>query len=138
MRLKGWRIEARNLKTPLGEIDLLAWQGEVLVIVEVKYRTTKSRWPLDLRQSQRLRRAALWIAANRQLIGGVRIDLVEVNPGRIPFFPLLDHLEADGSYEVRDVRDAYLDRVAGDVKLARPLRVVVDCGNGGAGVFADE
>jgi len=77
-----------------GEIDLLAWQGEVLVIVEVKYRTTKSRWPLDLRQSQRLRRAALWIAANRQLVGGVRIDLIEVNPGRIPFFPLLDHLEA--------------------------------------------
>ncbi len=94
LRLKGWRIEARNLKTPLGEIDLLAWQGEVLVIVEVKYRTTKSRWPLDLRQSQRLRRAALWIAANRQLVGGVRIDLIEVNPGRIPFFPLLDHLEA--------------------------------------------
>lgn len=32
-----------------------------------------------------------------------------------------------------DVVDAYIDRIAGDVALAQPLKVVVDCGNGIAG-----
>jgi len=35
-----------------------------------------------------------------------------------------------------DVLDAYVERIAGDAKLARPLRVAVDCGNGVAGVVA--
>ena len=32
-----------------------------------------------------------------------------------------------------DVTEAYLERIAGDVKLARPMKIVVDCGNGVAG-----
>jgi phosphomannomutase/phosphoglucomutase len=34
------------------------------------------------------------------------------------------------------VLDAYVDRIAGDAKLARPLRIAIDCGNGVAGVVA--
>ncbi|MDH4192308.1 MAG: phosphomannomutase/phosphoglucomutase, partial [Betaproteobacteria bacterium] len=34
------------------------------------------------------------------------------------------------------VVEAYLDRVAGDVKLARPFKLAVDCGNGVAGMLA--
>ena len=34
------------------------------------------------------------------------------------------------------VLDAYVERIVGDVKLARPLRVAIDCGNGAAGVVA--
>jgi len=34
------------------------------------------------------------------------------------------------------VLDAYVDRIAGDAKLARPMRVAIDCGNGVAGVVA--
>ncbi len=45
---------------------------------------------------------------------------------------------ARGGYERREVREAYLERVTSGVRLAQPLRVVVDCGNGGAGVFAWE
>lgn len=37
-----------------------------------------------------------------------------------------------------DTRDAYLERVTAGTRLERPLRVAVDCGNGGAGVFAYE
>ena len=33
------------------------------------------------------------------------------------------------------VLDAYVERIAGDVKLARPMRVAVDCGNGVAGML---
>ncbi|OFW37415.1 MAG: phosphoglucomutase [Acidobacteria bacterium RIFCSPLOWO2_12_FULL_67_14b] len=35
-----------------------------------------------------------------------------------------------------DVLDAYVERIAGDVRLARPLRIAVDCGNGVAGAVA--
>ena len=38
-----------------------------------------------------------------------------------------------GSVEHRDVSQAYVDRIASDIKLARPLKVVVDAGNGVAG-----
>lgn len=41
-----------------------------------------------------------------------------------------------GSLERRDVVVAYLDRIARDVQLARPLHVVLDCGNGVAGAVA--
>ena len=37
-----------------------------------------------------------------------------------------------------DVRDAYLERIAGDVKLARPMKIVIDCGNGVAGAIAPQ
>jgi phosphomannomutase / phosphoglucomutase len=43
-----------------------------------------------------------------------------------------------GSYRTHDLRDAYLQRIAGEVKLARPMRIAVDCGNGVAGAFAGD
>ena len=41
-----------------------------------------------------------------------------------------------GNLTHADVRDAYIDRIASDVKLARPMKLVVDCGNGVAGDMA--
>jgi phosphomannomutase/phosphoglucomutase len=41
-----------------------------------------------------------------------------------------------GTYATHDIATAYLDRIVGDVKVARPLRIAVDCGNGVAGAFA--
>ena len=46
--------------------------------------------------------------------------------------------EGKGSYRTHDIRDAYLKRISGDVKLARPMKVAVDCGNGVAGAFAGD
>ncbi len=43
-----------------------------------------------------------------------------------------------GSYRSEDVQEPYLKRITGDVKLARPMRLVVDCGNGVAGGTAPE
>jgi len=43
---------------------------------------------------------------------------------------------AAGVLRTADVRDAYLRRIADDVKLARPMKIAVDCGNGVAGAFA--
>ena len=41
-----------------------------------------------------------------------------------------------GKRSRENVLDAYVDRIAGDVKLARPFKVALDCGNGVAGVVA--
>lgn len=43
-----------------------------------------------------------------------------------------------GSLSEAEVGEAYMRRVTGDVKLARPMDLVVDCGNGVAGAFAPE
>jgi phosphomannomutase/phosphoglucomutase len=41
-----------------------------------------------------------------------------------------------GSYAHRDIAAEYIARIVSDVKLARPMKIVVDCGNGVAGAFA--
>ncbi len=41
-----------------------------------------------------------------------------------------------GKHETADVSGPYLDRIASDVKLARPMTIAVDCGNGSPGAFA--
>ena len=42
----------------------------------------------------------------------------------------------NGTIEKRDVSAAYLERIAGDVKLARPMKLAIDCGNGVTGELA--
>src|SRR5689334_16620167 len=41
-----------------------------------------------------------------------------------------------GQKSERNVLDAYVERIAGDVRLARPMRIAIDCGNGVAGMLA--
>ena len=43
-----------------------------------------------------------------------------------------------GSYRVQDIRDDYLQRIVSDVKLARPMTIAIDSGNGVAGAFAGD
>ena len=43
-----------------------------------------------------------------------------------------------GSYRSHDIRKQYIDRIVGDAKLARPMKIAIDCGNGVAGAFAGE
>jgi len=46
--------------------------------------------------------------------------------------------EQKGGYANHDIRAAYLERIVGDVKVARPIKIAVDCGNGVAGAFAGD
>ncbi len=41
-----------------------------------------------------------------------------------------------GKRTVQNVLDPYVERIVGGVKLARPIKVVIDCGNGVGGVIA--
>lgn len=47
-----------------------------------------------------------------------------------------DLVHGQGTTRHADVRDAYVARVTGDVKLKRRMKVVIDCGNGVAGDIA--
>ncbi len=89
LRLKGYRILSRRLKTPLGEIDMVALPlfGPVC-FVEVKARQTHDAAVLSVSPGQRTRiaRAAhLYLAGRPGLVGrGARFDIVAVAPGRWP------------------------------------------------------
>ncbi len=47
-----------------------------------------------------------------------------------------DFVTGEGAYRAVDLARDYIDRITGDVRLERPLKVVVDCGNGVAGELA--
>lgn len=85
---KGYRILGFRLKTPQGEIDLLARKGSVLAVVEVKLRGAPETAleAVNRRQRERLRRAGEAFAARRADLRGaaVRLDLIALAPGRWP------------------------------------------------------
>ena len=49
-----------------------------------------------------------------------------------------DFQTGSGGYRTHDISAAYLERVVSDVKLARPMKIAIDCGNGVAGAFAGD
>ena len=85
--LHGWRIVARRVKTPRGEIDLIARRGRTVAFVEVKWRATAAERDLSI-DAYRLRRvaAAVEAVAHRHLntADNPRIDVLLLAPGRWP------------------------------------------------------
>jgi phosphomannomutase len=45
-------------------------------------------------------------------------------------------LRAGGGYSQLDVTELYRERICADIKLQRPMKIVIDCGNGVAGATA--
>jgi putative endonuclease len=93
---RGMRIVARNLRCRLGEIDLVARDGAILVLVEVKTRRASGgvlpQEAVDGRKQARLARLARGYLA-RQRLGDVacRIDVVAVTLDPAGGPPRLDH-----------------------------------------------
>ncbi|MGH6786673.1 MAG: YraN family protein [Novosphingobium sp.] len=87
LRLTGWRVLARRVKTARGEIDLIARRGRVLAFVEVKWRATAAERDLAI-DPYRLRRviAAAEGIAHRYVRPGddQRVDVLLLAPGRWP------------------------------------------------------
>lgn len=87
LMMKGYRILGFRLRTPRGEIDLLARRGGVLAVVEVKLRPTlaEASEAVTPEQADRLAAAARTLASRpafRRL--AVRGDIVALAPGRFP------------------------------------------------------
>ena len=87
LQLKGWNVLARRVRTPVGEVDLIARRGRTVAFIEVKARATAAEAALSLDQF-RLRRvaAAANALAPRFVRPGddMRIDAMFVVPWRLP------------------------------------------------------
>ncbi len=71
----------------------------------------------------------------KMVIGGetLALDAIQQLKARIEAGDLLT---GSGTIRTADVRDAYVTKIIGDVKLTRPMKIVMDCGNGVAGGIA--
>jgi putative endonuclease len=93
---RGYRILERRWRCRLGELDLVAWDGGMLVVVEVKARSRldfgRPVDAVDFEKRRRLRRLALAYLKARKLVGvTVRFDVVGVTalPGQKPRIEVL-------------------------------------------------
>lgn len=83
----GLRVVARNWRCAHGEIDIIAWDGDVLAICEVKTRRFDTfGTPAEAvvgRKARRLRRLAVeWLRVSGVRPQQLRFDVIEVYPGR--------------------------------------------------------
>jgi putative endonuclease len=99
LRLKGYRILARDLRTPVGEIDIVARRGRTLVAVEVKRRARLEEAAEAIGQHQRRRilRALAWFAQRQPDGEGLtmRFDAMLLDGGLLP----------------RHIRDAWREQI---------------------------
>lgn len=88
LMLKGYRILARRYRTKLGEIDLIARRGDLVLIVEVKVRPTlvAAMEAISRLNERRIEAAAdLWLARQPDHARlALRFDMVAVLPWRWP------------------------------------------------------
>ena len=88
LRLRGWRILARDWRCPSGEIDILARRGKVLAVIEVKSRheIDAAASALPPRQRRRIVRAAEAFLLSRPDLARLdpRFDLMLVASRRLP------------------------------------------------------
>ena len=88
LRLKGYRILARNYRTRLGEIDIIARKGDVVAIVEVKARgdLASAADAVGYKARRRIEQAAHhWLATRRDANRlSLRFDIIAVRPWRWP------------------------------------------------------
>ena len=89
LRGLGYQIVGRDIRTPLGQLDLVATDGGTLVFVEVKTRTGHSfglpQESVDARKIRKLRQLALYYLKIRPHHGSVRFDVLglTVRDGRL-------------------------------------------------------
>lgn len=82
---QGLQFVGANFRLRIGEIDLIMKDGEVLVFVEVKYRTSE-RWGTSVeqvtgRKIQRIKRVAQgYLQGYPQDVPYVRFDVIGISP----------------------------------------------------------
>jgi putative endonuclease len=80
---RGYLILGRNIRTPFGELDIVASHDETIVFIEVKTRTSRRYgWPeegVTQRKQAHLRSAAeAYLLDHPELEGGWRIDVIAI------------------------------------------------------------
>lgn len=80
---QGYQVLAKNVRTPFGEIDLLAEQARRLHVIEVKTRSDESfggAAAVDARKLRTMRRSATWWLQQTAHVPFLRVcfDVVEI------------------------------------------------------------
>lgn len=87
LRLKGWRILDRRVRTPAGEVDLVARRGNLVAFVEVKTRATPAELDIAIDQRRLARVAAAAEVLMPRYAGpndDIRVDVLLLAPGTRP------------------------------------------------------
>ena len=87
LRLKGWRILDKRVRTPAGEVDLVARKGNLIAFVEVKMRATSAEldFAIDERRLARVAAAAEVLMPRYAGPGDdIRVDVILLAPGTRP------------------------------------------------------
>jgi putative endonuclease len=96
----GVAVVTRNFLCKLGEIDLIGFDDETLVFIEVRYRGQTSHGSalesISFRKQQKiLRTASLYLQLNKLWHLNTRFDVIAIGPG------------ADGRPEIEWIRSAF-------------------------------
>lgn len=87
LRMRGWRIVGERVKTPRGEIDLIARRGKTVAFVEVKMRSRAMDLATAI-DAYRLRRVAaaaeILLPRYGKNTENMQIDVILVAPWRWP------------------------------------------------------
>lgn len=98
LKKKGYKIVLRNFKSPVGEMDIIAEDGDTLVFVEVKTRTDDSfGHPFEAvtpRKREKLRKVALGYLKHSRRDTPARFDVLSI--------------ETDGAnHNIEHIKDAF-------------------------------
>ena len=97
LRKKGYRIIDRNVRSPSGELDLVARLGDTVVFIEVKARRTEKyggvSYSINRRKEQRIIKLAAQYLAKHHLHGQpCRFDVILCKGGQTA--PIeIEHIE---------------------------------------------
>jgi putative endonuclease len=89
LKTQGLEILLRNFRLRLGELDIVARDGDTLVIVEVRRRSSNrfggAAASVDFRKQAKLRRAAALLLQQRKTLAAlcVRFDVIALGPAGI-------------------------------------------------------
>ena len=88
LKKQGYKILEKNYKTDLGEIDIIAKDGEYTVFIEVKTRTTEefgapSEAVDSRKQRQYVKVANLYAIKQGLMDTPMRFDVIEIENGKI-------------------------------------------------------
>ena len=71
LQRSGMRIICRNFRVKAGEIDIIAQDGNVLVFVEVKYRSSMeyggAQYAVSIKKQKKIVRVAQWFMAKYKI-----------------------------------------------------------------------
>lgn len=96
----GWTIVARNLRTPVGELDIVARQGKTLAFIEVKTRRGLGfgtpQEAVGAHKRRQIVRTAQWYLAGERTLAALQ-----------PRFDVIAVLQQDGAAQIEHIPDAF-------------------------------